>query len=101
MNEKTNFFLQNEGYAEKLKKINPKINALIYPHPGLDVEKNEDENNIRYFEEFGPSLRINDRVKFVNEIIKDEFEFYDTNRSIYPEITKILQELKPDCELLL
>lgn len=54
--------------------------------------------NIRLFKEFGPSLRINDRVQFVNAIAKDEFEFLETNRLIYEECTKLLKELKPDCE---
>lgn len=86
----------NKSYSEKLAKINPKIKCLIYSHPFLDTVKNEDEFIIRYFEEFGPSLKINDRVRFVNEIAKDEFEFLDTNKAIYPEITKLLKELKPD-----
>ena len=48
------------------------------------------------FNEFGPLLKIKDRVEFVNKMAEDEFEFYEQSKLIYPEITKILQDLKPD-----
>lgn len=41
-------------------------------------------------------FRIKDRVEFVNHIAEGEFEFYEQNKLIYPEITEILQKLKPD-----
>lgn len=52
------YFLVNKGYAEKLSKTHPQIKCLIYLHPYLDKEKDEDDYMIRMFEEFGPSLKL-------------------------------------------
>lgn len=92
------YFIVNKTFVEKVQKINPKIRCLVYTHPSLDTVKNEKDFVIKIFEQFGPSLRINDRVKFVNEIAADQFQYYETNKAIYSEITKLLDETKPDCE---
>lgn len=95
------YFLLNKTFAEKVQKINPRIKCLIYAHPSLDTVKNEKDFVIEIFEKFGPSLRINDRVRFVNEIAGDQFQYYELNRAIYPEVTRLLDETKPDCEFFL
>lgn len=85
----------NKSYAEKLNKTNPRIKCEIYQHPFLDKEKNEEEYIIRLMNDSGHLFRIQDRVEFVNQMLEEELEFLEQNKLIYPEITKILQRIKP------
>ena len=92
------YFLVNQGFAEKLQKINPKIKCLIYKYPSLDDCKNEEESLVRWLDVFGPMLKIKDRVKAVNTIVGEFSSLYEQAKAIYPEITALLRDLKPDRE---
>lgn len=93
------YFLVNKFTAEKLRKKNAKIKFLIYSHPTMDVHQNDDQALVEEFVKFGEILRItDDRVKFVKELGAALFEMYDEAKLLYPEITKILSEFKPDRE---
>ena len=81
-----------------MQKNNPQIKCLIYNNPTLDAEANLDEFLIRNLEEHGKTLEIVDRVQFVNSITSELFDILANSKAIYLEISKILQELKPDCE---
>ena len=90
------YWLVNVGYAEKIKKINPKIKFAIYHHPTLDKEKDQDAFTIKMLNAFGASLRLTDRVEFVNHFSANKFKFFEQYKAIYPEITEILKQIKPD-----
>lgn len=92
------YFLVNRIFAQKLENSCPKAKCLIYDHPILDAEANLDEYLISNLKDFGQTLEITDRVEFVNSITPELFEMLATSKMIYPQITKILQQLKPDCE---
>ena len=92
------YFLVDKKYAGKLKKINPKIKSLVYSNPSSDIYKNSEEFLIQEFEKFGKTLEISDRVEFVNSIANEFFEVLDNAKAVYPEISQILKELKPDRE---
>lgn len=65
----------------------------------MDVHQNDDQALVEEFVKFGEILRItDDRVKFVKELGAALFEMYDEAKLLYPEITKILSEFKPDRE---
>lgn len=92
------YFLVDKNFAEKIQKTEPKIQCLIYSLPSQDAHKSEDESLVEAFTKFGEILRItDDRVKFVQKRGAALFHIYEEARKIYPEISKILAEIKPDC----
>lgn len=92
------YFLVNRGYSEKIKKINPRIKCAVYYHATLDEEKDQDAFTIKMLNAFGHSLRLTDRVEFVNHFSANKFKFFEQYKAMYDEITEILKEIKPDCK---
>ena len=90
--------MTNAGYAEKVKKINPKIKCAIYHHASLDNEKDQDAFTIKMLNAFGSSLRMTDRVQFVNHFSSNKFKFFEQYKEMYAEITELLKQIKPDCK---